>query len=77
MASYYETLGIPRSASDKEVRQAFRKLAREHHPDVNSGDKASEEKFKRINEAHSVLSDPEKRRKYDRYGDNLIHSDQI
>ena len=70
MPSYYDVLGLSRKASEKDVRQAYRKLAREHHPDVNHGDKASEEKFKQINEAYGVLSDPEKRRKYDRYGDN-------
>ena len=62
MPSYYDVLGLSRKASEKDVRQAYRKLAREHHPDVNHGDKASEEKFKQINEAYGVLSDPEKRR---------------
>jgi len=77
MPSYYDVLGVSREASEKDVRQAYRKLAREHHPDVNHGDKASEDKFKRINEANSVLSDPEKRRKYDKYGDNWDNSEQI
>ena len=76
MPNYYDVLGVPKSASEKDVRQAYRKLAREYHPDVNSGDKASEDKFKRINEAYSVLSDKEKRSKYDRYGDNWAQGEQ-
>jgi len=67
---YYSTLGVQKSASDKEIKQAFRKLARKHHPDVNPGDKAAEAKFKEINEANEVLSDPDKRRKYDELGAN-------
>ena len=70
MANYYETLGVPRGASEKDIRSAFRKLARKHHPDVNENDPASEEKFKEINEAYTVLSDADSRRKYDRYGDD-------
>ena len=77
MSDYYNLLGVPRTATEKEIRQAFRSLARQHHPDVNGGEKTSEERFKEINEAYSVLSDPEKRRKYDRYGDNWVHSDRI
>jgi DnaJ-class molecular chaperone len=67
---YYSTLGVPKTASDKEIKQAFRKLARKFHPDVNPGDKAAEARFKEINEAHEVLSDPAKRRKYDELGAN-------
>src|SRR5579872_7440684 len=65
---YYEVLGIPRDASAKDIRSAFRKLARKHHPDVNPNNPEAENRFKEINEAHEVLSDPDKRAKYDRYG---------
>ena len=75
--SYYELLGVGRSASEKDVRQAYRRLARQYHPDVNPGDKSAEQKFKEINEAYEVLSDPENRKKYDRYGDKWKHADQI
>jgi curved DNA-binding protein len=67
---YYATLGLSKSASEKEIKQAFRKLARKHHPDVNPGNKAAETKFKEINEAYEVLGDPAKRRKYDEMGAN-------
>jgi curved DNA-binding protein len=65
---YYTTLGVPRDASEADIKKAFRKLARQHHPDVAKDKKAAEEKFKRINEAYEVLSDPEKRKKYDQLG---------
>ena len=74
---YYEVLGVPRSADEKEIRSAFRKLARQYHPDLNPGDEAAERKFKEINEANEVLSDPDKRVKYNRHGDNWIHADRI
>src|SRR5258707_651025 len=65
---YYETLGVPKTASEDEIRSAFRKLARKYHPDVAKDKKAAEEKFKEINEAYEVLGDPEKRTKYDQLG---------
>ncbi|MBN1202134.1 MAG: DnaJ domain-containing protein [Anaerolineae bacterium] len=65
---YYKVLGVDRDASDKEIQRAFRRLARQYHPDVNPGDKAAEEKFKEINEAYEVLGDKEKRKKYDQLG---------
>ena len=67
---YYETLGVSKRASDEEIRSAFRKLARKHHPDVAKDKKTAEEKFKEINEAYEVLSDPGKRKKYDQLGAN-------
>src|SRR5512132_1865882 len=67
---YYETLGVPKTATDDEIRSAFRKLARKYHPDVAKDKKTAEEKFKEINEANEVLSDPESRRKYDQLGAN-------
>jgi len=67
---YYSILGVSKTASDKELKQAFRKLARKFHPDVNPGDKSSEAKFKEINEAYEVLGDPDKRKKYDELGTN-------
>jgi DnaJ-class molecular chaperone len=74
---YYAILGVKRGAGDKEIRQAYRRLARKYHPDVNAGDKAAEEKFKEINAAYEVLSDAEKRRKYDLYGDQWQYADQF
>ncbi len=65
---YYKTLGLTKNATQDEIRDAFRKLARQHHPDANLGDKSAEEKFKQINEAYQVLSDPDKRSKYDQFG---------
>jgi len=73
----YEVLGIKRDASAKEIRSAYRRLARQYHPDVNPGDKGAEERFKEINNAHEILSDAEKRRKYDKYGDKWEQADQI
>ena len=74
---YYEILGVKRNATEQEIRQAYRRLARKYHPDVNPGDKSAEARFKEINEAHEVLSDPEKRAKYDRYGDKWQYADQF
>jgi DnaJ-class molecular chaperone len=67
---YYSTLGVAKTATEKEIKQAFRKLARKHHPDVNPNDKSAEAKFKEINEAYEVLGDPPKRKKYDELGAN-------
>src|SRR5947209_10193434 len=72
--NYYEILGVKKSASADEIRKAFRKLARKHHPDVNPGDKSAEEKFKAISEANDILSDPKKRKIYDQLG---FYSDNI
>src|SRR5712691_5129020 len=71
---YYGTLGVKKNASAEEIRKAFRKLARKHHPDVNPGDKKAEERFKEISEANDVLSDPKKRKIYDQLG---FYSDNI
>jgi len=73
---YYATLGVSKTATDKEIKQAFRKLARKFHPDVNPGDKKAEGRFKEINEAHEVLSDAAKRRKYDELGANWRQYEQ-
>src|SRR5688572_4241966 len=67
---YYATLGVTKASTEKEIKQAFRKLARKHHPDVNPNDKSAEARFKEINEAYEVLGDPAKRRKYDELGAN-------
>jgi molecular chaperone DnaJ len=74
---YYQVLGVNRSASEKEIKQAYRRLARKHHPDLNPNDKAAEARFKEINSAYQVLSDSEKRKKYDQYGDQWEHADQF
>ncbi len=74
---YYEVLGIGKNATDKDIKQAYRRLARKYHPDVNPGDKSAEGKFKEMNAAFEVLSDPEKRKKYDQYGENWEHPEQF
>ena len=68
MASYYDILGVPKAASEADIRKAYRRLARQYHPDVNPNNAESEAKFKEVNEAYQVLSDPEIRKKYDVYG---------
>jgi curved DNA-binding protein len=73
---YYKTLGVAKNASADDIKKAYRKLARKFHPDVNPNDKEAHKKFQQINEAHEVLSDPEKRKKYDQYGENWKHADQ-
>jgi len=73
---YYKTLGVAKNASQDDIKKAYRKLARKFHPDVNPNDKEAHKKFQQINEAHEVLSDPEKRKKYDQYGENWKHADQ-
>jgi DnaJ-class molecular chaperone len=67
---YYKVLGVPRAASDKEIRAAYRRLARRYHPDLNPGDKGAESRFKELQSAYDVLSDPDKRKKYDQFGPN-------
>src|ERR687893_2552845 len=67
---YYKILGVPKTASQSEIKKAYRKLAREHHPDVNTGDAKAEQRFKDVNEAHAVLGDAEKRKQYDALGSN-------
>jgi len=74
---YYSILGVSRGASEQEIKQAYRRLARKHHPDVNPGDKSAEARFKQINEAYEVLSDKGKRRKYDQFGDQWQYADQF
>ena len=77
MADYYDILGVGRTADEKEIRQAYRRLARQHHPDVNPGDEEAAERFKAINAAYEVLSDADKRGKYDRYGEQWRRTEQF
>src|SRR5438477_8571431 len=65
---YYETLGVARTADADEIRKSYRKLARKYHPDLNPGDKSAEERFKNVQEAYDILSDPKKRQMYDQFG---------
>src|SRR5437868_6911757 len=73
---YYEVLGVPRNADQKQIKSAFRRLARQHHPDVNPNDREAADRFKEINEANEVLSDPEKRRRYDEIGHDWRQYDE-
>ncbi|MDR2039622.1 MAG: J domain-containing protein [Bacteroidales bacterium] len=73
---YYKVLGLDKNASESDIKKAYRKLARKHHPDMNPNDPEADKKFQAINEANEVLSDPEKRKKYDQYGENWKHADQ-
>ena len=74
---YYKTLWLEKSASPEDIKKAYRKLARQLHPDLNPNDKDANKKFQQINEANEVLSDPEKRKKYDQYGKDWLHADQF
>lgn len=73
---YYKILGLDKSATEKDIKKAYRKLARKYHPDLNPNDKAAEQKFKEINEANEVLSNPENRKKYDQYGEHWKHGEE-
>lgn len=73
---YYKTLGVNKNATEDDIKKAYRKLARKYHPDVNPNDKEAHKKFQEINEANEVLSDPEKRKKYDAYGEHWQHADE-
>src|ERR1700748_3004257 len=73
---YYKTLGVEKNATEEEIKKAYRKLARKYHPDLNPNDTNANKKFQQINEANEVLSDPEKRKKYDAYGENWQHAEQ-
>src|SRR5580698_729703 len=73
---YYQTLGVPKTASDKDIKNAYRKLARKYHPDLNPNDAEANKKFQQLNEANEVLSDPEKRKKFDQYGENWQHGEE-
>jgi curved DNA-binding protein len=77
MNDYYKVLGVEKNSSDKDVKTAFRRLARKHHPDLNPGDKKAEHEFKKINEAYEVLSVKKNRKSYDRHGDNWKHADRL
>jgi len=74
---YYKVLGVDKNASEEDIKTAYRKLARKHHPDLNPNDKEAHKKFQQINEANEVLSDPEKRKKYDQYGKDWQHAEQF
>src|SRR4249920_4098402 len=74
---YYKTLGIEKNATEEEIKKTYRKLARKYHPDLNPNDKEANKKFQQINEANEVLSDPQKRKKYDQYGEEWKNAEQF
>src|ERR687889_1857923 len=74
---YYKILGVDKNASADDIKKAYRKLARTHHPDLNPNDKEAHKKFQQINEANEVLSDPENRKKYDQYGKDWKHGEEF
>src|SRR6476619_2379179 len=74
---YYEVLGVNKNATSEDIKKAYRKLARKYHPDLNPNDKEANKKFQQINEANEVLSDPEKRKKYDQYGADWKHGEEF
>ena len=74
---YYKILGIDKTATPKDIKNAYRKLARKYHPDLNPNDKDAKKNFQQINEANEVLSDPEKRKKYDQYGKDWQHAEEF
>ena len=73
---YYKVLGVDRTATQADIRKAYRKLAKQYHPDVNKQDPQAQERFQEINEANEVLGDPEKRKKYDEYGEHWAHAEE-
>src|SRR5438477_12600142 len=74
---YYKILGVNKNATQEDIKKVYRKLARKYHPDLNPNDKEANKKFQQINEANEVLSDPEKRKKYDQYGKDWQHADEF
>ena len=75
--NYYDILGVSRNASDKDIKSAYRRMARKLHPDVNPDDSRAQNQFKKVNEAYEVVGDPARRKDYDQFGDNWKHADQI
>src|SRR3954462_3668316 len=74
---YYKILGVEKNASEEDIKKAYRKMARKLHPDLNPNDKEAHKKFQQVNEANEVLSDPEKRKKYDKYGKDWQHGEEF